>query len=244
VSPRSADAGEFLRNHGVGLAVGVALLGVAVFSVRWIASNRAEGPPPRKVMQFSVVNIQPSQPPPPPPPPPPTTPAPAEVDEPEVSRVNIRPVDLPPDAPPPSGPAAGPLALATEGTGPGDAFNLAGNPGGRGLLSGGGLGDGSGVGGGGGDAAARYAWYYGKMQPDVEAALRRNKRLNSASVRIEARIWWDESGRITRVQAVRSSGDPSVDAALQDVVGVSFRQTPPADLPMPFVVRINARRPQ
>jgi len=41
--------------------------------------------------------------------------------------------------------------LAAEEEGPGDAFNLVGNPGGRALLSGGGLGDGTGDGDGSGD---------------------------------------------------------------------------------------------
>ncbi len=247
MSGRSANIADFLRANGISVAVGAALLAVIALGARWIASNRAEGTPPRKVMQFAVVNVQPAQPPKPPPPPPPQPAAPPkEIDAPQPNRVELNATDIPPPeaAPPsPGAPAAGPLALAATGEGPGDAFNLVGNPGGRALLSGGGLGDGSGGGLGRGDATARYAWYYAKMQPDIEAALRGCKRLSSASVRMELRIWWDASGRITRVQPVRS-GDPAVDAELQTLVGLRLRQPPPSDVPMPVVMRLNARRPQ
>ena len=154
-------------------------------------------------------------------------------------------MEVPPDAPPPPpGPAAGPLALAEEGSGPGDAFNLAGNPGGRGLLGPGGLGDGNGSGGGTGDAAARYAWFYGRMQPDIEAVLRRGKRLSAANAVAELRLWWDASGRITRVQPVRPGADPALDQEFEALVGVQLRHPPPPDVPMPVVMRVQARRPR
>src|SRR5262249_60386561 len=90
-----------------------------------------------------------AEPPRGPAPPPPPVVRPKAIDEPQRSRVELK--DLPPlSAPPPSAPGGGRLALAAEATGEGDAFNLAGNPVGRGLLSGGGLGGGTGVGSGGG----------------------------------------------------------------------------------------------
>jgi outer membrane biosynthesis protein TonB len=224
--------------------VAVLLVG-AGFGIRWIVRSHAEGPPPRKVMQFAVVSVQP-QPPRPPPPPPQAPPPPKPIDEPQPNRVDVRPTDIPPDAPPPppGTPPAGPLALAAEGTGPGDAFQLAGNPGGRGLLSGGGIGDGTGGGLGQGDPAARYAWYYARMQPDIEAVLRRSKRLSAASVVAELRLWWDESGRITRVLPVRRSADPTLDQEFEVLVGLQLRQRPPPDIPMPVVMRVRAHRPQ
>ena len=230
---------EFLRVNSLQVGVVIVLLSLAAFAVRWIARNR-ESPSPRKVMQFTMVTVQPPQTKPPPPPPPPITPP--KVEEPETTRVNLKPQDLlPPDEPRPASPPAGPLALATEGEGPGDAFNLAGNPGGRGLLSGGGLGDGSGgLGGGGGNP---YGWYYAQVADELSEALRRNVRISRAAVRVEIRLWADPTGRVSKVQLLRSTGDPEVDQAIQSVVGLRLRQPPPAGSPMPMVLRVTARRP-
>jgi TonB family protein len=237
--PRSRPerALDFLRANTLQTGVVIVLLTLAGFAVRWIARNR-ESPPPRKVMQFTVVTVQPPQMKPPPPPPPVTPP---KVEEPDTTRVNLKPQDLlPPDEPRPASPPAGPLALATEGEGPGDAFNLAGNPGGRGLLSGGGLGDGSGGLGGGGNP---YGWYYAQVADELGEALRRNARITRAAVRVEIRLWADPTGRVSKVQLLRSTGDPEVDQAIQSVVGLRLRQPPPAGSPMPMVLRVTARRP-
>src|SRR5215470_13251197 len=177
-------AAEFVRAHLFSVAFVLVLVSLAGYAVRWIAGNRGS-PPPRKVMQFTVVSVPPPQVKPPPPPPPVTPP---KVEEPENTRVNLKPQDLlPPDEPRPASPPAGPLALAAEGEGPGDAFNLAGNPGGRGLLSGGGLGDGSG--GLGGQGGNPYGWYYAQVADELSEAFRRNKRFATASARVELRLW-------------------------------------------------------
>lgn len=230
---------EFVRGHVFQVVVGAVLLSLAIFAVRWIAQSR-ESPPPRKVMQFSVVTVQPRPPEKPPPPPPPVTPP--KVEEPDTTRVNLKPQDLlPPDEPRPASPPAGPLALAAEGEGPGDAFNLVGNPGGRGLLSGGGLGDGSGgLGGGGGNP---FGWYYAQVADELGEALRRNKSITSASLRVELRLWTDPSGRVSKVQLLKSTGDADVDQAIQSMVGLRLRQPPPPGSPMPMVLRVTARRP-
>jgi TonB family protein len=233
----------FLRARGPAVALGLAALVGAVLLARWVVANR-EAPPPRKVMQFTMVKVAP--PPPPPPPktlPPPPTPQ-KEPDQVEPQRVEVRALDIPPpDAPPPSSaPAAGPLALAGEATGPGDAFGLAGNPGGRGLLSGGGLGDGSGSGVGGG-SASRYGWYYGRVQSTIQAVFRRLKVYPAASVRAEVRVWADATGRIERIQLIRPTGDAKVDEAIQQVVGAQVAEPPPPDTPMPVILRISFLRP-
>ncbi len=233
---------EFLRANGFSLGVGVALLVLAVLGARWIASSR-QGPAPRKVMQFTVVSIQPQPQPPKPPPPQPITP-PKVVEQPQTTRVEMKPTDIPPpDAPrPPSDAPAGGgrLSLAAEGEGPGDAFGLAGNPGGRGLLSGGGLGDGIGEGQGSG---GRYGWYYTRIAAEIEEAFRRQKKMIAASTRVELRIWADEAGRISRVQLVKSTGNPEMDQAIQSVVGLKLREPPPRDIPMPMIARLTVRRP-
>jgi protein TonB len=239
---------EILRSRGPGVAVVLALVAGAGFAARSLAAMRHE-PGPRKVMQFTVVNVVPQQPRPLPPPPP-VAPRNVIEQQPQTHRVELKPTDIaPPEAPPPSAnpaPGGGRLALAAEGQGPGDAFGLAGNPGGRGLLGGGGLGDGTDLGGpgGGGGLAARYGWYYSRLASEIEEAFRRNKQLVSASTRVELRVWADPSGRVTRVQFVRSTGNPKLDEAIQSIVGLRLREPPPQDIPMPMVARLTARRPE
>lgn len=230
------------------LAAGSACLLVvlAAGGVRWIAATSREPVTPRKAMQVTTVNLQPA-PPPRALPPPPVAPPKVE-EEPQTRRVDLDPDELrAPDAPrpDPGEPAAGPLSLAAEGEGPGDAFNLAGNPGGKGLLSGGGLGDGTGAGlGGGGGGGSRYGWYYARVAADLEEAFRRHKRMSSASARVELRIWTDPTGRVSRVELIRSTGDPELDAAIRSVVGLKLREPPPQDIPMPMIARLTARRPE
>jgi TonB family protein len=237
-----AAAMRFLRARGLALVLTAGGLAGGVEAVRWIAASK-EAPPPRKVMQFTMVKVQPPPPPAPPKAPPPPTPQ-KEQDQPEPTRVDVRPIEVaPPDAPRPSGaPAAGPLALAGEATGPGDAFGLAGNPGGRGLLSGGGLGDGTGegVGGGGGDA---HAWYAGRLQATIQSVFRRLKVYPAASVRVEVRVVVDPTGRIERIELVRPTGDPRVDEAIREMVGAQS-EPPPPDTPLAWRVVFNFMRPR
>jgi len=234
-----------LRLLQLGAFVGVLALGAT--GIRWVARQR-QVTGPRKVMQFTVVNIQP-QAARPLPPPPPIAPPKVAVQDPQATRVELKATDIPPpDAPPPSAsqPAGGPLSLASEATGAGDAFNLVGNPGGRGILTGGGLGDGSGDGqvGGAGGPGSRYGWYYARIASRIEDRFRRQKELLSASTRAEIRVWVDAAGVATRVQILKSTGNAQVDEAIQSVVGVQIAEAPPADLPMPMVLRVTARRPQ
>jgi len=244
-SPRLASIKGFLRANALGAGLGVLLLAVAATGVRWVASSR-EGPPPRKVMQYTMVNIQPH---PQPKAPPQTQPPQQRIEEKvQADRVALKASDIPPpDAPPPSpsSPAGGPLALAAEGEGPGDQFNLAGNPGGRGLLSGGGLGDGTGGDGLGGSSSveARFGWYYSRIASEIEEAFRRHKLLSAAATRVELRLWADASGVISRVELVRSTGDQRVDDAIRSIVGLRLKEAPPRDIPMPMVARFTARRP-
>jgi TonB family protein len=242
MSRRLERIATFLRGNALAVGAGAVLLGGAVAGVRWISSNR-DAPAPRKVMQYTMVKVQtPEQPKPPPPP----VQTPKVEEQVQTERVEIKTTDIPPpeSSGPAPGPAAGPLALATEGDGPGDQFNLAGNPGGRSLTGGGGFGEGTGDGlGGASSPGARFGWYYGKMAKEIEEVFRRQKAVTSAAVRVELRIWADPSGRITRVELIRSTGDSRLDEAIQSVVGLRLAEPPPRDLPMPMIARLTARRP-
>jgi TonB family protein len=240
--PNTQGPGEFFRNNGFGLGAALVLIALVSLGVRWITTHR-EPPPGHKVITITGVIVKPPEPVKPPPPPPQPIARQKPMDEPQRNRVEIKATDIPPpQRPPPSNaPAGGRLALAAEATGEGDAFNLAGNPGGRGLLSGGGLGDGTGIGSGDG-AGGRYGWYYVKLAAQIEDAYRKSKRIGTANARVEIRVWADKSGRISRVELVRSTGDPELDEAVRSVVGLRLREPPPSDIPMPMLARFTARR--
>jgi periplasmic protein TonB len=248
VSESSGRAVVFLRANGPGIGAAVVLVSLAVLAARWIAHDRGAPAPPRKVMQYTMVRPQPAPVAKPPPPPPPVA-QPKIAEQPQTTRVELKAQDFaPPDAAKPApGPAGGGrLSLAAEGEGAGDQFNLVGNPGGRGLLSGGGLGDGSGdgLGEGGGGAGARFGWYYAKVAVEIEDAFRRLKNLSTAATRVELRVWIDETGRIGQVRLIHTTGDAQLDQAIQSIVGLKLRDPPPIDLPMPMIARLTARRPQ
>jgi outer membrane biosynthesis protein TonB len=245
MSGRGDRLRAFLRANVVALAMGVGFVGLTVLAVRFVSGNRSAAQP-HKTMQFTIVNVQPTPPPRVTPPPPEPKPQPTKIeDQPQPTRVTLKPTDFtPPDmSRPPNPGGGGRLSLAAEGEGPGDAFNLVGNPGGRGILTGGGLGDGTGdeLGSGGG-AEARFGWYYTKIAAEIEDAFRRQRVLTTASVRVDLRIWADPAGRILKLQLIRSTGDPAVDEAIQSVVGLRLREPPPADIPMPMIARFTARR--
>ena len=80
------------------------------------------------------------------------------------------------------------------------------------------------------------------MASAIEDVLRRNKVVTSASTRVEVRVWTDPSGRISRIELVHSTGDAALDAAIRASAGLRV-QPPPADVPMPMILRVTARRP-
>jgi TonB family protein len=126
--------------------------------------------------------------------------------------------------------AKGPLGLDAKGEGAGDAFNLAGNQGGNGLLSGGG---------------SRWGWYAGIVQQQVENALRSNRKTRGAVFDVEVAVWIDSAGRVTRVKLRRSTGSREMDSVIENDVfnGMALREPPPADMPMPVVMRNAAHHP-
>jgi protein TonB len=238
---------KILRRYVPGVGLGLVFAILAAFTIRWVSANRGAAAP-RKGPTINMVRLTPPTPPPkatPPPRAPEPAIQPKVVEQAPIHRVELKPEDVPPpDAPrPPSDapPGGGRLAMAAEGDGPGDAFNLVGNPGGRGLLSGGGLGDGTGEIGG---DERRFGWYYTQIKLGIEEVFRKQKKLSMASTRVELRVWVDGEGRVSRVQLIRSTGDPEVDQALQSVAGLKLKEPPPPGIHMPMVARFTALRPR
>jgi periplasmic protein TonB len=219
--------GPLLR-YGAVLALIAVLFGGVVYSF----TGHDDLPPPRQVRELTIVNIVP---PPPPPPPPPQMPEQKMVEQPKMAEPEIKqdkpvPKDEPVkdaknDEPP------GPLSLDAKAVGPGDLFNLGGKPGGNPY--------------GGGGGGSRWGWYASIVQAQIEAALRANNRTRNATMQVEIRLWADATGHVNRIQLVSSTGDAELDATIRDNVlgGLTLREPPPKDMPMPMITRVTARRP-
>jgi protein TonB len=224
------DGRNIFQRHAVALSVGSAvLIGLVVVAVKASSgggSSRREAPAP-------LVNI--SLPPPPPPPPPPPQPT----QPPEQKMVEQSPVNEPEEKPrdePPKVADPGPIGTNIKGNGPGDGFGL-GGPRGNGL--------GNSQGGRGG--GSRWGWYAGQVQVRISDALRSNRKTRNGRIdSLQVRIWPDQTGRIVRAQLAGTTGDPATDEAIKSEVltGLQLTEAPPQGMPLPIVLRLNARRPQ
>ena len=88
-------------------------------------------------------------------------------------------------------------------------------------------------------------WYASAVQVTVSDALRKNPRTRDANFRVEVRVWADLTGRISRAQLVRTTGDSRLDDAIRNDVlaGLQLNEAPPDGMPMPIVMRLSAHRP-
>ena len=172
---------------------------------------------------------------PPPPPPSQLPPPPMESEQRMIAQEPMAPVESKPDETP-----AGPLpAVATslEGTGP-DSFGLR-----KGNSFFGGVTEKTES---RSSNSSRWGWYANQVQNTISQALQNNHRTRTADFRIDARIWSDRTGRITRAQIARSTGNAVLDKAIANDVlaGLILQESPPEGMPMPIVLRLTARRSQ
>ncbi|WP_244443466.1 energy transducer TonB [Bradyrhizobium sp. Ai1a-2] len=229
--PTAQTERSSLPRFGVALVLAAFVFG----GIAYVFVGHDDMPPPRQVRELTIVNIVP--PPPPPPPPPPQMPEQKMIEQPKMAEPEFKeekPIEKPQDEPvkdarndePP-----GPLSLDAKATGPGDLFNLGGKEGG------------SPYGGRGG--GSRWGWYSTIVTTQIEAAIRSNPKTRNMATQIQVKLWADNSGRVSRVVLTPSTGDPEVDAALRNEVigGLTLREPPPKDMPMPVVTRVTARRP-
>jgi TonB family protein len=213
------------------LWLGAAIGAAAVGYVLWTFFDGSPQPQQRQVVN-TVTRVQ-LPPPPPPPPPPPKADPPPEPAQPRL-REPERPLERvePQRTPPPPGPAPAPLGLP-EGPGGSNAYGL--GAGGDGTIGGGG-----GLGGTGG-GGSRFGGYAASVQSAVQTALQRDERARRGSWRLPVRIWVSADGQVTRLQLVGTTGDAGRDAAVQQALTGLRVPPPPADMPQPIVLRINAR---
>ena len=214
----------------------IGLLVIAVFAglgyLIWTMFTGGKSQPQRPVVN-SVTRV--TLPPPPPPPPPPKADPPPEPEQPRLREPEAKPlerIEPKPQAPPTPGPPPQQLGLAP---GPGAANPYGMGTGGDGTIGGGGAG-GLGTGGGG-----KYSGYVAGIQSAIQSAIQRDARTNRGSWRLPARVWLTASGEIHRAQLIGTTGQQARDEAVQQVLRGLRVPPPPADMPQPVVLRINAR---
>ncbi len=212
----------------IGILLAVVLLG-------GIVSFMTNGGKSKKPAARKSEIVQITLPPPPPPPPPPPKIEPPKQEEPPKEEEMVEQEPVPDDEPPPedSPPETPSEDLST---------GIAGNGPNMGLSSGNGNGKIGGTGRKGG--GSKYGWYAAKVQSSIAEALRRHPSTRNAKMVLQVRVWPDSNGRITRAQLVGSSGNPAVDQAIKNQIltGLQLPQAPPADMPVPIVLRITASK--
>ena len=215
----------FLQKYGFALGIGAVGLVVVGLIVGQMMTGKKEAP--RKQQEVVMIRSIPTPLPPPqqkPPEPPKQT---------EEKMMDQTPVDASEDKPDDS-PAEAP-GISTSLTGPGgmDMGLRAARPGGD-LI------------GGSGSKGPRspFGWYAAKVQKSIQDALGRNSVTSKARFEKKVRVWTDLSGRITRAKLEGSTGDKTVDQAIDETLtGLQLQEPPPAGMPMPIVMRLSALRP-
>lgn len=221
---------SFFRRHRdlVFIAVVVAL-GVTVLIAGKFLSRNSQRPVARE--EFTMIVLPPTPPPFPTPQPTPPPPAPTPEQQEEHRMEEQPPVqdEKKPDPPKEKTPDA-PAPLGTSITGPGGGQDL-----GLGLGRGGGYGSGDGGAGG-----SKYGWYASEIQNRIAQVVRDDARVRRVTMHVVVRIWPDATGRIARA-IVSSSGDSALDALVQNQIltGIQLAEGPPADMPLPIVMRLS-----
>jgi len=134
-------------------------------------------------------------------------------------------------------PNDGVLGLDEAGAGGGDAFGLAGKPGGHELLLTGPP--------GGGNPQARFLQYANEIQASIQARLKRVAALTQDCYAANVGIWVGSTGSIEDVKIIKSSGDRKIDAEIRNALLelAPLTPSPPSDMPWPVRLQVNAHRP-
>ena len=213
------DKRTFFQRYRLAISM-IVVVGVgAVSAIKFVIGSATT---PRRAPSLVIVSL----PPPPPPPPAPTVP-PEKIEDQQTFQPEEHPEQEPPK--PPDQP---PIGTNIKGDGSSNAFNLGGS-------SGAGLGNGA-------ANRSRFGWYAGQVQARVSEALRNNRKTRTAELTVRAQIWSDSNGRVIRARLAGSTGDPGLDNAIRDEVltGLQLSEAPPAGMPMPIVLQLNAKRPR
>lgn len=215
------DSRSFIQRYRLLVILGSIGLLIAGLTVWKIATGESSAA--RRPQQIVTITL------PPPPPPAPTPPPPLEQPKIVEQQQTFIPEDKPIEQPPPDEP---PVGTNIKGDGSNDSFGLGNKPGNSRL-------------GGNNGNGSRYGAYASGVQSRIEEAMRGNRKTRGANLSLKVRIWPDSAGRVSRAKLASSSGDASLDAAIENEVlnGLQLREPPPPGMPTPILLRLVARRP-
>lgn len=209
-----------------------------LFLVRAFMSANSERP--AAMLPVAIV----AAPPPAPPPPPEARkeePVPQAVTQVESAQWNQGEASEGPPGPPgpPGLPSDGVLGLAEAGEAGGDAFGLAGKPGGHELLL-----TAVGNGGGGGANPARFTQFATRLEAHLQKGLNEFEALRQDCYTAKVLVWVSTVGIIEKVRITRSTGQPALDAQVRDALESlpPMDVSPPSDMPWPAGLLLVARR--
>ncbi len=210
-----------------------ALLGVAAIGViGGVAALFSGGEKAKPKLEQHVMHVALPPPPPPPKKPPEPEPVKQELQKPQDMQKPSKVIENKPAAKSNPAPASSPLTAAA-GAG-NNAYGLAVGDG-----SGGSIGGGGGGGGGGGN---RFGAYAGTIQMRIEAALHDDEKTRTAQYLLKVSVWLSSTGQVLRVKVSSTTGDPTMDQAIERVIAsVGVGQAPPGDMPQPINLQVRAR---
>jgi protein TonB len=162
---------------------------------------------------------------PPPPPPKPPTPEPPKTPEPSPNQ-KTTPNDQPKSANHSASHGAPLTAMAGAGS---NAYGLQ-------------AGDGSGGDTiGGGDGGEDWSSYSPGISNALQTALTCKSELQTGQYQARVRLWFNQSGVVTKIEMAQSTGDARRDADIQTcAMGARILTNPPAGMPQPLTIRVGA----
>jgi TonB family protein len=221
---------EYLSENRMPVYAGIfGILLASILAFILLHSSKPQPPPPPPPV--TMVVIQPPKPPPPPPP----LPQPKTIQPPKMTTPVAKPiVQSPPKMSPPKTVSSPALGTSLKSNGSSNAFDLSGNAGGNGLI--GGL-------GGNGTCDSDCGSYQDAVASEIRDALQQNPITRKANAGLVVSVWTDASGRVTRVAIDKSSGNPTVDDAVENqaLPGLQLSPPPPNTV-MPIIMSLTGEQ--
>ena len=217
-SEDDAQEGSFFKRNWLALTVGVIVLAGGTSAAIALSSKGGGGR--SKADNLTMVSITPPPPvvlPPPPPPPPQVE----EMMKAEDEKEEEAPVED-------NSPSTGIVS-----NGPADGFGMKAKGGkGQGIIL------------RPKNPVVIWTKYANQAASRIADSMRRHGKLKQSTMSVEAKVWIDSTGRITRAET-QSTGDALLDGALRNEVlsGMQLSGPPPEGMKMPVNLKLSARRP-
>jgi len=209
---------------------GLLVAGIAAWFL-WQWANDMSGVRREAPKVPTIIPLPPPPPPPPEKPPEPETPVEEKMVEPEPTPEpeEVKPQE---EAPPsPANDLANPMQIDGDAQSGNDGFNI-------------GAGKGGGMAGSGGGRVGNGT-YSQFLAFTFQRLLRENPELRNLAFSLQADVWLSAVGEITRVELIKSSGNPEIDTKVIGALRSAphLNERPPATLTLPVRLSLQGRRP-